>query len=218
MTKSLGRRNILVGMGGSAGLAALGIGGVLTKGAWAEQAAGKAAMPATPACGADHELTPASAEGPFYTPRTPMKTNLLESDRGDATVMRLTGRVLDTNCRPIAGAVLDYWHVDQNARYDNKGYRYRGHQFTDADGLYRLDSLHPVTYRGWGVWRTAHLHVKVQGPGTRLLTTQLYFPREAVNNARDGGYRPELETRPAKSEEPDVVALMFDFVLERNTA
>ncbi len=39
--------------------------------------------------------------------------------------------------------------------------------------------------------RTRHYHVKVQAPGSRLLTTQLYFPNEPAN-LRDGLFRREL--------------------------
>jgi len=39
--------------------------------------------------------------------------------------------------------------------------------------------------------RTRHLHVKVQAPGGRILTTQLYFPGES-RNASDGIFRSEL--------------------------
>ena len=31
---------------------------------------------------------------------------------------------------------------------DNQGFRYRGHQFTDADGRYRLETIVPARGQG----------------------------------------------------------------------
>jgi protocatechuate 3,4-dioxygenase beta subunit len=58
--------------------------------------------------------------------------------------------------------------------------------------------------------RTRHYHVKVQAPGGRLLTTQLYFPNEPAN-LRDGLYQRELLMRVADA--GDGIAGRFDFVL-----
>ena len=88
----------------------------------------------------------------------------------------------------MAGAVIDIWHSDEQGRYDNRGFRYRGYQFTDAAGAFRFVTIRPVRYPG----RTPHIHVKVQGETTRLLTTQLYFPDLGEANARDRIFRDDL--------------------------
>jgi protocatechuate 3,4-dioxygenase beta subunit len=90
-------------------------------------------------------------------------------------------------CKPVAGALVDFWHADDDGEYDNEGCRCRGHQFTDADGRYRLETVVPGLYPG----RTRHFHVKVQAKGGRVLTTQLYFPGETRNN-RDRIFHPDL--------------------------
>jgi protocatechuate 3,4-dioxygenase beta subunit len=87
----------------------------------------------------------------------------------------------------VAGALVDFWHADDEGEYDNVGFRCRGHQFTDGKGRYRLETVIPGLYPG----RTRHFHVKVQAPHGRVLTTQLYFPGEA-RNAHDGLYRSDL--------------------------
>ncbi|MEM7113735.1 MAG: intradiol ring-cleavage dioxygenase [Chloroflexota bacterium] len=133
----------------------------------------------TPQCD-DHDETPAQTEGPFYTPNTPQRTSLLEEGINGTTLI-VTGKVLTTDCQPIANAVIDFWHADDAGNYDNEGFRLRGHQFTDANGNYRLETIMPGLYPG----RTRHIHVKLQGPNTRLLTTQIYFPGES-GNADDG--------------------------------
>lgn len=144
------------------------------------------ALPPTPSCADDDEPTIAQTEGPFYTPNTPERTSFLEEGL-TGTRLVVSGQVLSTGCQPLAGAVLDFWHCDDQGVYDNAGYRLRGHQFTTTDGVYRLETILPGLYTG----RTRHIHVKVQGQNTRLLTTQLYFPDEP-SNARDGIFHPSL--------------------------
>ncbi|HWA39512.1 MAG TPA: intradiol ring-cleavage dioxygenase [Burkholderiales bacterium] len=145
--------------------------------------------------------TIAQTEGPFFTPNSPKRASLLE--KGARDVFVLSGLVLSPQCKPVANALVDLWHSDEKGEYDNQGFRYRGHVFTDAQGRYRFETIVPALYPG----RTRHYHVKVQAPGKRILTTQLYFPGEPANR-RDGIYRPELEMKLAKAEGA------FDFVVD----
>lgn len=135
----------------------------------------------TPQC--DHGATPAQTEGPFYTPNTPERTSLIDAGMA-GTPLVVTGKVLTTDCQPISGAVLDFWHTDDAGNYDNEGFTMRGHQYSDENGNFRLETILPGLYPG----RTRHIHVKVQAPSTSLLTTQLYFPDDAAANSRDGIY------------------------------
>jgi protocatechuate 3,4-dioxygenase beta subunit len=180
---------------------------MLIGGAFAAGAIGLAVGPArsqelapTPEC--HDEPTEAQIEGPFYTPRSPERADLLERD-AKARVVELSGFVLTRSCQPVPRVLVDLWHADDRGDYDNRGYRYRGHQFADAQGRFRLETIVPAEYPG----RTRHIHVKVQAPGGRLLTTQLYFPGEP-GNRRDGIYRPELEMKKKGDE------ASFDFVVE----
>ncbi len=142
----------------------------------------------TPACGDDDDdPTPAQTEGPYYTPGNPERTSFLEPGI-TGTKMIVAGLVLNTNCEPIARALVDFWHCDDAGVYDNVGFKLRGHQFTDEQGRYHLETIQPGIYPG----RTRHVHVKVQSPNKPVLTTQLYFPNEP-RNATDGIYRRELE-------------------------
>ncbi|HEX8053027.1 MAG TPA: hypothetical protein VF517_08535 [Thermoleophilaceae bacterium] len=140
----------------------------------------------TPACADDHDATPEQTEGPYYTPDTPKRTNLVERGvTGDRLV--IAGTVLGTDCKPIANALLDFWQADGDGEYDNEGFRLRGHQFTDRRGRFSLTTVVPGLYTG----RTRHVHVKVQRPHGEVLTTQLYFPGEA-QNAQDGIFEEAL--------------------------
>jgi len=176
--------------------------------------AAAAALPVVPAfaqtrpltCG---DLTAAQTEGPFFKTNTPLRASLVEPG-AKAPRLLVTGQVLSAQCRPVANALLDFWHADEDGEYDNRGFRYRGHQFTDAEGRYRLDTIVPAEYPG----RARHIHVKVQAPGRRLLTTQLYFPGEP-GNRRDGLYRQDLEMRmAARVDEKRAGEGRFDFIVE----
>jgi protocatechuate 3,4-dioxygenase beta subunit len=163
-------------------------------------------LPPTPACGDDDDPTPAQTEGPYYTPNTPERASLREPDM-TGTPLLVTGLVLTTDCQPVARALLDFWHADDQGGYDNVGYRLRGHQFTDEAGRYRLETILPALYTG----RTRHIHVKVQAPNGPVLTTQLYFPNEPAN-ARDGIFDPALVmAMGGSSEQPEGT---FDFVVQ----
>jgi protocatechuate 3,4-dioxygenase beta subunit len=147
-------------------------------------------------------ITPRQTEGPFFKTDSPLRTSLIEG--GEKTRFTVTGAVLSAQCKPVPNALLDFWHADEAGEYDNRGFRYRGHQHADAQGRFRLETILPAEYPG----RARHIHVKVQAPGKRILTTQLYFPGDA-GNRRDGLYRPELEVKKGKGPEAS-----FDFVVE----
>jgi len=159
----------------------------------------------TPACGESSEQTPSQTPGPFYTPDSPRRSSLVEpGSRAERLVV--AGLVLSPRCAPVANALLDFWHCDEAGHYDNRGFRYRGHFFTDAKGRYRLETIVPGEYPG----RTRHIHVKVQAPGGRILTTQLYFPDEPRNRS-DWIYRPELTMQVSRK--MGRRAARFDFVV-----
>ena len=141
---------------------------------------GSAVLEPTPSCTDGDDTTPEQTEGPFYTPDTPERTSLREAGMA-GTLMTLTGFVLATDCTPVAGALLDFWHANDAGEYDNEGYTLRGHQFADEQGGFVLETIVAGLYTG----RTRHIHVKVQAPNQPVLTTQLYFPGEP-DNATDG--------------------------------
>ena len=169
----------------------------------ANQSSGRQLMP-TPACG-EQGPTPSQTAGPFFTPNSPERATFLTSGMPGTRIV-LTGQVLATNCVPIANALMDFWHADDQGRYDNRGYNLRGHQYTDTEGRYRLETILPGIYPG----RTRHFHVKVQAPNQSVLTTQLYLPEEALNQ-RDGLFQPELLVTLDRG--GDLWAATFDFVL-----
>jgi len=130
-----------------------------------------AAIACTAPAAALVELT----EGPYYKANPPQNATLRTSGVA-GTALTLTGYVVSTSCRPIAGAKLDFWQADGNGTYDNSGYTLRGWQLTDANGAYRLETVIPGLYPG----RTEHIHFKVTVNG-KTYTSQLFFPGVSQN-------------------------------------
>ena len=154
------------------------------------------ALPA-PTCSA---LTQQQTEGPYYIPNTPEKHSLLEEGMA-GTRLILVGYVLDQNCQPLQNAWLDFWQADANGEYDNAGYRLRGHQFTDAQGRYYLETILPGLYSSRPI---EHIHVKVRPEGGAELTSQLYFPQRPLE-----GLTVTIEERG------DYVVGYFNFVVQK---
>jgi protocatechuate 3,4-dioxygenase beta subunit len=163
------------------------------------------ALAPTPTCHDGDEATARQGEGPFFKPKSPARGDLRELG-AQAPPAELSGFVLTRSCRPLPGAIVDLWHANEKGEYDNVGFRYRGHIITGPDGAYRFRTIVPAVYTG----RTRHYHVKVQAPGSRLLTTQLYFPNEQANS-RDSLFQRELLMRVA--DQGSGLTGQFDFVL-----
>ena len=156
----------------------------------------------TPACG-EHDVTHPQTPGPYFKPQSPMRTSLLEPGMPGTRIV-VEGTVLGRDCKPVPRALLDFWQADARGEYDNAGFRLRGHQFTDAGGRYRLETVVPGIYPG----RTRHFHVNVQGPGRPVLTTQLYFPDEPLNQ-RDSIFDRDLVLKVRGAEGGKLASFVF---------
>jgi len=158
-----------------------------------------ALLAATPALAA-LKPTPRQTRGPFYPESIPLDhDNDLVRVKGRAAqamgeITHLSGRVLDTDGKPVPGARVEIWQCDVNGIYQHSGDRrvgrvdgnFQGYGRTvaAADGGYRFRTIKPVPYPG----RTPHIHVAVQASGFGELVSQIYiegFPQ----NARDFVYR-----------------------------
>lgn len=141
--------------------------------------------------------TPGQTEGPFYPVEFPPDIdNDLVRVAGQAAqalgrVLHVTGQVMDTQGRPLAGTVVEIWQCDANGVYRHprapgvgridhafQGY---GRVQVDEQGAYRFRTIRPVPYPG----RTPHIHFAVHLPGRGRLVTQMYVEGEPLN-ARDG--------------------------------
>src|SRR4051794_22836972 len=75
------------------------------------------ALPLTPAC-EDGDETPDNIEGPYFKRNSPLRTDLVTADV-TGVLLELSGTVFDERCRPVAGALLDFWQADSTGAYDN---------------------------------------------------------------------------------------------------
>jgi protocatechuate 3,4-dioxygenase beta subunit len=171
-----------------------------------EEGVAQPVLSPTPACHAGDKPTLPEIEGPFFKPRSPQRSDLREPGIIGRPV-ELSGQILTRSCRPVADALIELWHADDQGEYDNKSFRLRGHIFTDPKGHYAFRTIMPGLYPG----RTRHFHVKVQAAAeSPVLTTQLYFPGEP-RNAEDDFFHPELLMQVVSVD--DGLLARFDVVL-----
>ena len=159
----------------------------------------------TVGCISPVKKTHAQSAGPFFKRETPLRNDFRDEDKY-GTPFQLFGFVKSRDCQPVPNALIELWHADSQGRYDNRGYKMRGHQFTDDKGRFIFLTTVPGRYPG----RTLHYHVKVQASGQQLLTTQLYFPDEPANK-KDWIFHQSLLM--AIGSFNDVAAGRFDFVV-----
>ncbi|MFK8024625.1 MAG: protocatechuate dioxygenase [Ilumatobacter sp.] len=126
-------------------------------------------------------VLPETTAGPFPTLDPLDRRDVTEGYPGHP--LRLGLRVVDAECLPIPGALVEIWHADATGDYssytdngdgkdEGQGSTFlRGFQTTDADGIAEFQTIYP----GWYTGRAIHIHIGVQLDGRELLTSQLYF-------------------------------------------
>jgi hydroxyquinol 1,2-dioxygenase len=132
--------------------------------------------------------------GPFYVSGAKDVPMWADIGAGVAGVPAyVSGRVLDVNGKPIAGAVLDVWQTDGEGFYDvqrpgGKERYARGKFTTGADGRYGFRTVKPVSYpiptdgpvgamllaMGRHPYRPAHVHAIVTAPGHESVATHIF--------------------------------------------
>lgn len=144
--------------------------------------------------------TPAETEGPFY-PVIPQKDKDFDLTRieGKSGVARgkiivVEGVVLDTQGKPIEDATVDLWQANAAGRYRHPRDRnsapldpnFQGWAIVPSgkQGGFRFKTVFPGAYPASLFWtRPPHIHFKVSKPGYIGLTTQMYFPGQALNDS-----------------------------------
>lgn len=178
--------------------------------------------------------TPEQMEGPFYPRIKPIDSDLdltvMKDAKGRAQgeIIDLAGRVLSAKGGPVPNAVVEIWQADHFGRYHHvrdglknqrdpnfQGY---GAVKTDAGGNYRFRTVKPRWYEiGPDARRTPHIHVQVMLVDRAALTTQMYFPGEAMNGDdfifQDLGSSEAQAAATAKAAGADASKLTFDIVL-----
>lgn len=200
----------------------------------------------------NHRLPGATTEttvfGPFYV--EPPAFELGEDMRGhlDGVPMRIEGTVSDDSGRPIAGAVVDIWHSDEDGFYDLQlleergSLAGRGRFTTDHEGRFHCwtarPSAYPIPYDGpvgemliaqeRHPYRPEHVHFMIVAPGFRKLVTHIfaagdgYLDSDVVFGVKQSLIKP-FETHeggeaPGRLIDGPWVSLKHDFVLARDGA
>lgn len=128
----------------------------------------------------------------------------------------LSGRVLDTEGKPLRDTLVEIWQANAAGRYRHKWDRWpaeldpnfsgAGRAVTDSEGRYSFITIKPGPYP-WGnhynAWRPAHIHFSLLGRAfAQRLVTQMYFPGDPLfefdpifKSVRDAGARERLVSR-----------------------
>jgi hydroxyquinol 1,2-dioxygenase len=190
--------------------------------------------------------TDSTVQGPYYwegAPEMPNGANLAEGVKGDAAFY--SGRVLSSDGKPIAGALLDVWSGDGEGTYDMQmesdvGMKARGRIRTDAEGRYSFRSIRPEYYpvptdgpvgrmlnkMGRHPMRPGHIHMIVSAPGHAPITTHLfaagspYIDSDAVFGVKESLVTAYTKHEPGvapdgKRIETPYYTVNYDFTLRR---
>ena len=145
-------------------------------------------------------VTRTEATGPFELWRKLRcgDDNLAVSPAGrmaQGQLMHVSGRILDEDGRPVAGAVVELWQANAAGRYTHAldqreapldpNFLGHGRVRSDETGHYSFLTIKPGAYPvpvkdAW--WRPPHIHFSVLGPSSMSrLVTQMYFPGDPLN-------------------------------------
>jgi protocatechuate 3,4-dioxygenase, beta subunit len=173
--------------------------------------------------------TPSQTEGPFYPRTLPAERDgdltrvAGRSGVAQGTILYLSGTVVRTDGKPLAGALVELWQCDALGTYHHVGesgpqdenFQGYGSMTADAGGRYAFTTIRPVAYPG----RTPHLHLKLRHPDAKPLTTQLYVAGDSTAgdsvvrwSGGDVHERLSMTLAPA-GKEPGPMAATYDFVL-----
>ena len=157
-------------------------------------------------------MTESTVLGPFYVqnpPEYPLGADIRGTLKGDPLYAH--GRVISSDGRPLANAIVDVWHSDEDGYYDVQhleetgGLAGRARFRTDEDGRYRFWTIKPAAYpipydgpvgdmlkaQERHPWRPAHVHFMIEAPDHEKLTTHVfvngdqYLDSDAVFGVKD---------------------------------
>ncbi len=164
--------------------------------------------------------------GPFFVQAAPEKQIGEDISGGmEGDPMLVTGSVSSVDGRPLAGAVVDVWHSDDDGYYDvqqldkigDLAMRARFH--ADQNGRFHFWSIKPAAYpiphdgpvgemleaQGRHPWRPAHLHFMISAPGVEQLVTHVfvagdtYLDSDVVFGVKDSLIRDFVRCPPGRA-------------------
>ena len=143
--------------------------------------------------------TPRQTEGPFYPTheQADKDVDLTRIDgkhqQAKGEVIRVQGRVLNTNGSTLSNTFVEIWQANTWGRYAHRrdpntapldpNFQGWGQTHTDSNGRYGFKTILPGAYPANADWtRPPHIHFKVAKQGFYALTTQMYFPGQKLND------------------------------------
>jgi len=162
-----------------------------------------------------------SASGPTSA-RFDSSTVVLATREEVGERLTFTGRVLDYQGRPLAGAAVLVYHADASGRYNPPAAgtripRLRGVAVTNAEGQFRFWTIRPGAYPDGS--EPAHIHLEVAAPAHRHRYLTYWFEGDPLITSPGRPRRiPDAETVIVRLEKRDDGAWTFhrDIQLEGN--
>ncbi|WP_277184258.1 intradiol ring-cleavage dioxygenase [Caballeronia sp. BR00000012568055] len=174
--------------------------------------------------------------GPFYVEdarEVPLGADISHAADGPPLLVR--GTVRDARGEPVAGALIETWHADDEGFYDvqcstgRAALDMRARVRTDENGRFWFRSIVPAAYpipndgpvgrmldaQGRHPYRPAHVHFKLSAPGFETIVTHVFLDGDRyLDSDVVFGVKDALIQRLASVEdEPDTALLAYDFVL-----
>lgn len=158
------------------------------------------------------QLDEDSHEGPYFTCAPAPGKAIAVGEVGQPLTVAM--RLLDSECQPISGGVVDIWACNATGHYsgyssdpddrppmvkailfghikpDETPRFCRGALITDEDGIAEFDTIYPGFYYGVPI----HIHMKAHVDGKNMLTTQANLPEEVNESVMQTS--PYVDPRP----------------------
>jgi hydroxyquinol 1,2-dioxygenase len=174
--------------------------------------------------------------GPFFVQCAPEKQLGDDISGGmEGEAMIVTGSVSTVDGQPLADAVVDVWHSDNDGYYDvqqlNKpdDFAMRARFDADQNGRFHFWSIKPAAYpiphdgpvgemlkaQGRHPWRPAHVHFMISAPGYEQLVTHVfvagdqYLDSDVVFGVKDSLIREFKRCPPGVAPDGRVVQSSF---------
>ncbi len=103
----------------------------------------------------------------------------------DGFPLLITGQVLDKDCVPVEGAIIEIWQTNSEGKYvagkpttyGQKQFLGAGQTTTDNQGRYAFYSIYPRGYNNLA----PHIHFMVRKSGYQTIQTDLFFAYDPAN-------------------------------------
>lgn len=125
------------------------------------------------------DLSQDRGRGPFYLEGAPEQPQMNIYGR-EGTTIRMYVRVVDADCVPVAGAVVEVWHCGPDEVYvmDDEAMPFRATLTTDEEGRAWFETLEPPPYLDENGLMRPHIHYLITATGFVQKETQTKFAHD----------------------------------------